>query len=1105
MFHKKLLLGISLFFLFLTNSVLSQPVTGTTPVTSLTTLSLPEQPMHEALRLVSQHYQIQLVYSSNLVTGLTSHPVSDAPSITDALMQLFSQSDLSYDFIDEQALLIFKQKKKRKINPVVIAPSSLIDEIDIAPAVPVEFVLVTGSRLRRNQYDTPFPTQIISDDIVNNDVHRTLSDALNSQPALCEPRFSLNTFNANNIGESFGDLYCLGSQRTLSLINGRRSVSTNEPALPNAEPGLQVDLNMLPRLMVKSIEIIGVGGAPVYGSDAIAGTVNVLLHDDFEGVKLDLQTGFADQTGGEQINIGGLFGTRLLNERLSLVASYEFHKQKALYARDRFFTRSNFEYVGITPDPTQVSSTDILFTDRATNPLVTRSGIPTPNGDDFPLFAIGENRFTNNQGDTLSFNSQGRLSPFNLGELTLDLDRTIGGDGIQAQSNQFIQLPTERHAFALNTRFDITPFITAFSELQVYSAHFESRGTGFEVVASLDTPQDPNTELSINENFNSLPVSTNYAFLHPDDAAYFNRTLPNTGVNTFYLHKDWNSLIDPTINVNSHIARAVLGLEGQFDMLSREFSWDIVANYGRSSSTTTSNRLNRLNFNQALNSTLDPNSNIPVCTDNSNGCVPLNVLGESQDPDSIRFVTQRFDERGELEQNMITANIQTHLLTLNGGDLRFLVGGEARKETAIYSPPINYQEPRLPISNEDISLIADLNNQRINSFSTSEIFVELLAPVLGDTVISGLEKLELEANWRGVNHSITGKDDVWTTALRLTLNPHWIKGRTILRSNITQSIRSPTLLELASPLTPTITNVNDPCDKDFVNSGNSNETTSKRSICSNQATLSGFSYNNQTFESQVPRLAPLSLEGTPTLENEQARSKTAGLVYQSSNDYAFNLSMDYININVNNAIVLRDIQNTLDECYTSFSGTTCNDIVRISDFQLFGVRNAYQNIGQISLTAWQYAMELTLDAHAMYAALAGEFTFNLNAYELKEYLVDEPGGAQDQTGQLRFPEWQANLSLNYQHEDISVRWTTLFTHNTNIQTSRSAANNMPAISDYQQHSLYIDYAFTSSMRVALGIENVFDAQPPQGLPSDQGGSTYDINGRYFNLGLKLDF
>ena len=246
-----------------------------------------------------------------------------------------------------------------------------------------------------------------------------------------------------------------------------------------------------------------------------------------------------------------------------------------------------------------------------------------------------------------------------------------------------------------------------------------------------------------------------------------------------------------------------------------------------------------------------------------------------------------------------------------------------------------------------------------------------------------------------------------------------------------------------------------------------------------------------------------------TLKNEQARATSTGIIYQHDGNNQFNISIDYVDIEVNKAIVLRDIQRTLNNCYDTNNENDCNDIIRISDFQIFGIRNVYQNIGQISLKAWQYAMDVEVGADVFSPTLSGDLTFSLNAYELKEYLVDNPNAVVDRAGQLQFPRWQINTSLGYRYNNLSMQWRTLFTDSVNTFDTNADINSNAVteaiIDSYLLHSLYLQYDATSAMSLALGINNILNTPPPFGLPSRNGGSTYNVVGRYFNLGLTLSF
>src|SRR3546814_2478206 len=102
-------------------------------------------------------------------------------------------------------------------------------------------------------------------------------------------------------------MFSLGSQRTLTLVNGRRFVSANSAAASgNASAGSQVDLNLIPTGLVDRVETIAIGGAPIYGSDAIAGTVNIILKDNFDGLQISGLAGLNEDGDSSQYAIRGL-------------------------------------------------------------------------------------------------------------------------------------------------------------------------------------------------------------------------------------------------------------------------------------------------------------------------------------------------------------------------------------------------------------------------------------------------------------------------------------------------------------------------------------------------------------------------------------------------------------------------------------------------------------------------------------------------------------------------------------------------------------------------------------------------------------------------------
>src|SRR5450631_4866863 len=146
-------------------------------------------------------------------------------------------------------------------------------------------VVVTGSRIARPEFDNLEPTATVDSKTFDERGYLDVGQALSENPAFgVQPSSSANTQSAFGIAQSFVDLYGLGSQRTLTLVNGRRFVSSSTASLTNSNSnstvggnGSQVDLNVIPTKLIDHVDAISVGGAPIYGADAISGAVNIIL------------------------------------------------------------------------------------------------------------------------------------------------------------------------------------------------------------------------------------------------------------------------------------------------------------------------------------------------------------------------------------------------------------------------------------------------------------------------------------------------------------------------------------------------------------------------------------------------------------------------------------------------------------------------------------------------------------------------------------------------------------------------------------------------------------------------------------------------------------
>lgn len=205
----------------------------------------------------------------------------------------------------------------------------------------VEEVLVTGSRIPRPEFEGTLPGVQVTEKQIKARGFTSVLEILTDLPLVGPGSSPLGTNGgqAASLGSSFVDLLDLGTPRTLTLVNGRRFVSGNAATLfvdGNATGG-QVDLNSIPASLTERIDVVTVGGAAAYGSDAIAGVVNVILKRNFEGVNVNVVSGLSTLGDAANYQVTATAGKNLLDGRVNVVASVEYTRNDGLQADSRDF------------------------------------------------------------------------------------------------------------------------------------------------------------------------------------------------------------------------------------------------------------------------------------------------------------------------------------------------------------------------------------------------------------------------------------------------------------------------------------------------------------------------------------------------------------------------------------------------------------------------------------------------------------------------------------------------------------------------------------------------------------------------------------------------
>jgi iron complex outermembrane recepter protein len=843
---------------------------------------------------------------------------------------------------------------------------------DLPPAISTadeESILVTGSRIARPNYDTVEPAVVVSSEDIETRGFETLGQALNELPAFGIPGSSpVSGQSSFGPGQSFVNFLGLGDQRTLTLVNSNRFVSSNTSSLfgPTGS-GSQVDLNVIPTALIDRVEVIAVGGAPIYGSDAIAGTVNVILKRNFEGFQIDGQYGISQYGDVPNYRIRGLGGINFASGRGNVTFSGEYQRQGGLIFTDREVLRRG-EFFDIARQRGAPFTNEIYSQSRVS--IVVPTGIPLV-GDFFPLDPGTEasvedfaeffgldlsnpaqaayaaflqayfptqdalycagfgycGNFTNSQGQALRFDPSGNLVPIDFGvrpgpnPLPLQFF-SEGGNGFDLNQVSNLLSPLERYSAVGLINYEFS------DNLRFSGEAWYSHSQGTELV---DQPAYNSAAFGgAGEPGGNLIIRADNPFLSPQARAIIQAQAPNLpelgGAQGFYFARANTDISTRRASGEVDIYRFVAGLEGNFDVGDFEWRWDVTGNYGRSRTKGRNPELLEQNFNNAVDATTDAAGNIicrPGSTNSpfpsvSSTCAPLNLFGQFQASQAaIDYITGFSTPRSLNQQYDFIASLTGDLFQLPGGNLGFAVGYEHRKESFDFDPgplllggpddnPAVDSDGDGDPTNDCASFTRDACITPVaGSFNTDEFFSELRAPIVSPSNdVPFIYQLELKAAFRWVDHSSAGGDPAWTVGGR------WSPIRDItFRGNYTRSIRSPAVGEISLPTSPGFFFATDPCDADNLDNGPDPATRQANCLAAGIPPTFQSRSSNATFAGVTV--------GNPDLENERAKAWTVGVVLQPSFIPGLTASADYVDIHIDNAISFFGATSVLNACYDS--------------------------------------------------------------------------------------------------------------------------------------------------------------------------------------------
>jgi outer membrane receptor protein involved in Fe transport len=915
-------------------------------------------------------------------------------------------------------------------------------------------------------------------------------DVLSDIPAFGPPPSSKAGLQSSSFGvaQSYANFFSLGSPRTLTLVNGHRFVSSNTASLFGpVDAGQQVDLNSIPTKLIDRVEVIAVGGAPVYGSDAIAGTVNLILKRDFEGLDVDVLAGRSDRDDANSYRARALAGTNFAEGRGNLTVSAEYVNSDGLTYMDRARTARGLAYAPpIDPDSPYVNE---LIEHRRT-PILSGGGLPMI-FDLVPHFA----GVTDAHGNVLQFGQGGALVPFDFGQPTASLASASGGDGFNLDAVSNLLASTERANVTMLGSLQITPRIRAYGE-GWYSTTSGTRLAAQPVYNTLAFGPAG----SIDGN---LVMSIDNPYLPSAARAMILQNLLNSGADPshFYLARASADIQSGVARSETDLYRIVAGLEGDIAIGTRRFQWGVSANYGDSRTRSREPQLVQRNFENALDAVIDPSTGAIVCAGTLDGtlvsapidtgsstCSPLNLFGNgSPSQAALDYITTQARQTSTIDQRVISADISGDVITLPGGDIKAVLGVESRRERSKFAPDQFFREAwGRHVATDGLS----------GKFETEEVFTEVLIPVLGEHQgVPFARALQVEGAARYVDHSVAGGDLTWTAGARFSPIAD-----IQFRGNKTVAIRSPAVTEAFLPTSSAFSRADDPCDARFIDAGPNPET--RASNCA----AAGITQPFQSFI--VDATSRISVSGNPNLLNEEADSRTWGIVLRPRWIPSLSLAVDWIEIDLADAIVELNAQSVLRACYDSSQGIAatplCGNIDRNDAGQVAFVRTGYTNAGSKRLKA--------VMAQLSYGVELGRFGYldaSLNFYGLRNLTTRVGLGDVDQeAGEIGTSRDQGTLTLDYRIEDLSVSLQTEYVGPARWDVDeRTNARSYAGVGEWWLFDLSAGYRVGNHVTVRAFIDNLFDREAPFPVPADGGVVAYfdGILGRSYAVSLNYTF
>lgn len=870
-------------------------------------------------------------------------------------------------------------------SAVAVVPRAIMEEAESAarPPAHTEEITVTGrsltgSHLRHPQLDSYAPVDVLAQPELEISGAQTIAELLKFLPAVSGNSTSTSVSNGGD-GTATVTLRGLPASNTLVLINGRRIVS-------NGFGGEAADLNTIPLSAVDRIEILKDGASAVYGSDAIAGVVNIILRRDFEGLSLSSYNGQdsrGDQRRGSHHLTWGRNGARG-----HLMLSLADYLQGSLMSRDR--------ELSATADNRARGGTDLRSTASPT-----------------PYIALGE--------DPVTSDGEGGYRPWTQKDL------------FDYRAFTSAVVPSQRQSLYLEGDLDLDDNTLVFAEIMGTRTWSETTHAPTPIFTRFDNGDLTISADNIHNPFGQEITDVRKRVLELGPRIQKNRT------------RTW---------------RSNTGLKGKWE----KWQWELTAALHHTRAFESSSNL------------VDPRAlstglkGPDIC---SADCVAIDLLGPSGSIDEaqLNFIRAQSEVDGTTRMSSLTyiANGPLGSLDLFGigsaGDILAAAGVEARREAIKFR------------SNDadGLSFIGDVASGSARGERViAEAFAEISVPLAAN-------RLWLDGALRYSDYSDFGNTANPKLALRWQLTPVLM-----LRASYATGFKAPTLLDIHQHGSQSQEFLFDPCTG------------------SNAATLPGC--RGRADDTRIQYLTEFG--GNPELQPETSDNRSLGLAWVSKKLDGFSVTLDLFDIHQKDVIDTNP-QFLVDQ--NAREGLFEDRVLRDEHGDISKIIATRFNLGTRELRGFDLALRYERNSEKL-----GQLRWSLNANHMQRYLnqaapgfpsenlagtfVDDASG-----GAGSLPQWKANTGIYWKKGRWEGGYTIHFVDE--LEETFTLDDNLATreIEHWSSQDLQLAYtlpvrAMPADLRLAIGIDNLFDREPPfaaTAFNDNHDGRTYDLTGRYW--------